>query len=77
MLNYNALSISEALDTVHKKIVINLDKVTHNNKELKSNQKRMEEASKYASKPSCIMNVIISVLLGLIGFLVVKLIWFS
>lgn len=77
ILNYNAISISDTLNTIHTKVLINLDKVEHNNKELKSNQKRLEEAAKYVSKPSCIMNVIIAVLLGLMGFLIVKLVWFS
>lgn len=77
MLNYNALSISESLDTIHKKILINLDKVNHNNTELKGNQKKMDEAAKYVSKPNCIMNVVIAVLLGLIAYLVIREVWFT
>jgi hypothetical protein len=42
LLNYNALSISENLDNIHKKVIINLDKTSTNVSELKSNQKRLE-----------------------------------
>jgi capsular polysaccharide biosynthesis protein len=76
MMNYNAINISDTLDTIHKKILINLDRVEHNSSELKGNQKRLDEAAKYVSKPSCIMNIVIALLLGLIAFLVVKIIWF-
>ena len=41
------------------------------------NQKRMDEAVKAVSKPSCIINIIIVILLGLLAFLIVKIIWFS
>ena len=77
ILNYNAINISQGLDNVHKQILINLDKIEHNQENLKKNQKRMDEAAKHVTKPSCICNVIIAVLLGLIGFLVVKLVWFQ
>ena len=30
LMNYNAVNISKGLDDVHKKILINLDKVEHN-----------------------------------------------
>lgn len=77
MMNYNAINISKGLDTIHKQVLINLDKVEHNANKLKDNQKRMEEAAKVVTKPNCICNVIIVVLLGLIGYLIVKLVWFS
>ena len=35
----------------------------------------MDEAAKVVTKPNCICNVIIAVLLGLIGYLVVKVVW--
>jgi hypothetical protein len=77
ILHMNALSISGSLDQLHTKVMVNLDKIEHNNSELKKNQKRMDEAAKVVTKPSCIINVIILVLLGLLGFLIVKLLWFS
>jgi aspartate-semialdehyde dehydrogenase len=77
LMNYNAINISKGLDTIHKQILINLDKVEHNDSKLKDNQKRMDEAAKVVTKPNCICNIIIVVLLGLIGYLVVKLVWFS
>ena len=76
-MNRNAINISNTLNQIHTKVIINLDKVEHNNKELKVNQKRMDEASKNMTKPSCIMNVVIAVLLGLLAFLIVKILWFS
>ena len=30
LMNYNAVSISKGLDNIHKQILINLDKVEHN-----------------------------------------------
>lgn len=77
IIHANAVSISGALDTFHTKVLINLDKIEHNNAELKKNQKRMDEAAKVVTKPSCIINLIIIVLLALMGYLIVKLIWFS
>ena len=77
LLNYNAINISQGIDHVHKKILINLDKIEHNDEKLKKNQKRMEEAAKVVTKPNCICNVIIAVLLGLIGYLIVNVVWFQ
>lgn len=37
----------------------------------------MDEAAKVVTKPSCIINLIIIVLLALMAYLIVKLIWFS
>ena len=76
-LNYNAINISSGLDEIHRKIIINLDKVEHHNEELGENQKRLEEAAKSLTKPNCIMNVVIAVLLALLAFIIVKLVWFS
>lgn len=77
ILHQNALSISGSLDNLHTKVMVNLDKIEHNNNLLGRNIKRIDEASKVVTKPSCILNVIILVLLGLMGFLIVKLVWFS
>lgn len=77
ILHQNALGISSSLDTLHTKVMINLDKIEHNNELLDRNRKRIDEASKVVTKPSCILNVIILVLLGLMAFLIVKLLWFS
>jgi hypothetical protein len=77
IIHSNAVTISGSLDAFHTKVLINLDKIEHNNAELKKNQKRMDEAAKVVTKPSCIINLIIVVLLALMGYLVVKLIWFS
>jgi hypothetical protein len=41
LLKRNAIGISNQLDDVHTKIIINLDKVEHNDSELKKNQKRI------------------------------------
>lgn len=30
MMNYNAVSISQGIDTVHKKVIINLEKLDDN-----------------------------------------------
>lgn len=75
LMNYNAVSISKGLEDVHRQILINLDRVEHNQENLRDNQKRIEEAAKVVTKPSCICNVVIVVLLGLIGYLLVKLLW--
>lgn len=75
IMNYNAVNISQGLDQIHSKILINLDKVEHNQDKLKDNQKRIDEAAKVVTKPNCICNVIIAVLLGLIGYLLVKVVW--
>jgi hypothetical protein len=77
IIHSNAVSISGQLDSFHTKVLINLDKIEHNNAELGRNQKRMDEAAKVVTKPSCIINVIIVVLLALMAYLIVKLIWFS
>ncbi len=37
----------------------------------------MDEAAKVVTKPSCIVNIIIIVLLALMAFLIVKLVWFT
>jgi hypothetical protein len=37
IIHANAVSISGALDTFHTKVLINLDKIEHNNAELKKN----------------------------------------
>lgn len=76
-MHSNALSISASLDQLHTKVMINLDKIEHNNAELKRNQKRIDEAAKVVTKPSCIINIIIVVLLALLCFLIVKIVWFS
>ena len=75
VMNYNAVNISQGLDKIHNKILISLDKVEHNEDKLKENQKRIEEAAKVVTKPNCICNVIIAVLLGLIGYFLVKVLW--
>jgi hypothetical protein len=77
IIHQNAITISGSLDRFHTKVMINLDKIEHNNTELMKNQKRMDEAVKVVSKPSCIINIIIVILLGLLAFLIVKIIWFS
>ena len=76
-LHYNAINISSGLEEVHRKIITNLDKVEHNNSNLADNQRRLEEAAKSLTKPNCIMNVVIAVLLALLAFIIVKLVWFS
>ena len=35
LMNYNAVNISQGIDQVHKKILINLDRVEHNSDKLK------------------------------------------
>ena len=72
MLNYNALSIREGITEVQRKILMNVDTLDENLENLEVAEDLLEEAAPHASKPNCIMNVIIVVFLGIIAYLIVR-----
>lgn len=72
MLNHNALSIRDGIDEVQRKIIINVETLEDNLDELNHAEELLEEANPQASKPNCILNVIIVILLGILAYLIVR-----
>lgn len=57
---------------MHKKILINVENIDKNMEDLHEAEDLLEEASPNVSKPNCIMNVIIVVILAVIVYLIVR-----
>ena len=72
MLNYNAVTISESIGVVHKKIIINVENLDENLEHMEEAEKLLEEAAPLVSKPNCIMNVIIVALLAVLVYFIIK-----
>ena len=75
MLNFNALSIRDGIDEVQRKIVINVEQLEDNLEQLEDAEDLQEQAAPQASKPNCIMNVIIVFFLAIIVYLIVRKLW--
>jgi hypothetical protein len=59
IMHYNALNISQGVNDVHKKIIINLNMVEKNQSKLNDAQKMLDQVNPHARKPSCICNVVL------------------
>jgi hypothetical protein len=60
IMNYNALSISQGIDTMHHKILVNLNVVNDNQDKLANAQDLLNQVTPHAKKPNCICNVVLS-----------------